>query len=317
MLKQEAYMSQAEKEKLIGVQEDWPDLPYEAWKDTYTTLHLWTQIVGRVRSTLSPKLNHWWHNTLYVTPRGLTTSPIPYDRWIFELQLDLIDHHLTIQTSAGQTRFIALYPRSVADFYRELMAILGTLGIQVGIDLLPHKPLEPIRYDQDVQHASYDTEYIERFRLILIQVDRVFKEFRGRFVGKCSPVHFWPGSFDLAVARFSGRRVGSSSQDGVGDDESSFESSSAGFWPGSASLQEPAFYAYTTPAPAGIEKAGISPNDAYFDKSLGEFILRYEDVRKASIPGAMLSEFLQSTYAAGADLAGWERRQLESLPVSQ
>ncbi len=309
-------MSQAEKEKLIGAQEAWPSLPYEAWKDTYTTLHLWTQIVGRVRSALSPKLNHWWHGALYVTPRGLTTSPIPYERSIFELQLDLIDHHLAIQTSEGQSRYMALYPRSVADFYGELMKILSTLGIQVEINLTPHKPLEPIRYDQDEQHASYDPEYIERFRSILIQVEQILQRFRGRFVGKSSPVHFWPGSFDLAVARFSGRRLGSSSQDGDGDDERSFESSSAGFWPGSGSLQEPAFYAYTSPAPAGIEKARISPDQAYFDKNLTEFILPYEEVRKSPNPDVTLLEFLQSTYAAGADLAGWERPHLESKPVS-
>jgi len=292
-----------------SIQEAWPSLPYEAWKDTYATLHMWVQIAGRIRGALSPWLNHWWHNTLYVTPRGLTSSPIPCSLRTFEMSFDFIGHQLLIQTSDGMTRSLGLYPRSVADFYHELKATLSSLEIEVQIDLLPHKPAEPVRYDQDQQHASYDPPSVERFRRILVQCDRVFKQFRGRFVGKCSPVHLWPGSFDLAVTRFSGRRT---SENDSSDDDSAYELSSAGFWPGSGSLLQPAFYAYTTPAPAGIQTASIRPGAAHFDGNLGEFILLYEHVREAADPQVALLDFLQSTYEAGADLAHWGRAQLES-----
>jgi hypothetical protein len=290
-------------------QDIWPSLPYEDWKDTYATLQRWVQIAGRMRALLSPKLNHWWHNTLYVTPRGLTSSPIPYGSRTFELTFDLVAHQLWVQTSDDQTRNLVLTARPVADFYRELMAVLASLEIAVQIDRLPHKPAEPIPYDQDTQHASYDPQAVERFRRILVQCDRVFKKFRARYVGKCSPVHFWPGSFDLAVTRFSGRRV---MQEASSDDDSAFELSSAGFWPGSGSLLEPAFYAYTTPAPAGIQEAAHRPPAAHFDDQLGEFILPYEQVRTAGDPEAALLDFLQSSYEAGANLANWDRRQLES-----
>jgi len=302
-------MSALEPGKQLAAAETWPSLPYEEWKDTYATVHLWTQIVGRVRSTLSPQLNHWWHNALYVTPLGLTTSPIPYGARSFEIQFDFVGHHLTLQTSEGLTRYMALYPRPVADFYRELMAFLGTLGIEVHIPLLPHKPAEPVPYDQDQQHAAYDVEYIDRFRRILVQCDRVFKQFRARYVGKCSPVHFWPGSCDLAVTRFSGRRAQGAAEGDFSD--AAYELSSAGFWPGSGSLLKPAFYAYTAPAPAGIERAAIRPGEAHLDPVLGEFILLYDELRNASNPDAALLDFLQSTYEAGANLANWDRSRLE------
>jgi hypothetical protein len=302
-------MSQVEIDRTSSAQEAWPSLPYEEWKDTYATLQRMVQIVGRVRAALSPQLNHWWHNALYVTPRGLTTSPIPCGLRTFELTFDFVAHQLWFQTSDGMTRDLALSARPVADFYRQLMAVLSSLDIVVQIELLPHKPAEPVPYDQDVLHASYDPQAVERFQRILVQCDRVFKQFRARFVGKCSPVHFWPGSFDLAVTRFSGRRV---KTDGSPDDDSAFELSSAGFWPGSGSLLKPAFYAYTTPAPAGIQSAAVRPPSAHFDAGLGEFILLYDDLRSAAQPEAALLEFLQSSYQAGADLAGWDRRQLES-----
>jgi Family of unknown function (DUF5996) len=302
-------MSITEPGNQLNPVEVWPSLPYEDWKDTYATLHLWAQIVGRIRGALSPKLNHWWHNTLYVTPRGLTTSPIPYKTRTFELTFDLIAHQLAIQTSDGMTRLLALYPRPVADFYRELMSSLEALGIEAQIDLLPHKPMEPIPYDRDQLHSSYDPEPVERFRRILVGCDRIFKQFRARYVGKCSPVQLWPGSFDLAVTRFSGRRLSAA------DDDASFESSSAGFWPGSGSLLEPAFYAYTTPAPEGIKSAALLPAGATFDQNLGEFILRYEEVRSAPQPEQALLDFLQSTYQAGAELGKWDRAHLEAAPV--
>lgn len=306
----DANMDKTSANEAGSAQEVWPSLPYEEWKDTYATLHLWTQIAGRIRSTLSPKANHWWHSTLYVTPRGLSTSPIPCTTRTFEIQFDFIDHQLTLQTSDGMTHRMDLYPRSVAGFYRELMASLGSLGIEAQIDLLPHRPADPIRYDQDELHTSYDPEYVDRFRRILVQTDRVFKQFRGRFLGKCSPVHFWPGSFDLAVTRFSGRRVPERS--GTSDEDALYESSSAGFWPGSGSLLKPAFYAYTTPGLSGIKTAAIRPESATFDANFGEFILLYDDVRTASQPDAALLDFLQTTYEAGANLANWDRAHLES-----
>jgi hypothetical protein len=305
----EVEMYQVEKKLAGSAQGVWPSLLYEEWKDTYATLQRWVQIVGRVRAALSPNLNSWWHTTLYVTPRGLTSSPIPCGIRTFELTFDLIAHQLLVQTSDGMTRDLALTARPVADFYRELMAVLGSLEVLVQIDRLPHRPAEPIPYDQDRQHASYDPQAVERFRRILVQCDRVFKQFRAGFTGKCSPVHFWPGSFDLAVTRYSGRKVKPGASP---EDDSAFELSSAGFWPGSGSLKKPAFYAYTTPAPAGITKARIRPKSASYNADFGEFILAYDDIRDAAQPEAALLEFLQSTYEAGADLGKWDRRLLES-----
>jgi hypothetical protein len=295
-----------------GSQELWPGLPYEEWKDTYDTVHMWTQIVGKIRLALSPKVNHWWHSALYVTPRGLTTSPIPYAARTFEIQFDFTDHNLSIQTSDGMTRYMGLYPRSVADFYQELMAILASMGLGVKINPMPQEVANPIRCDQDHEHAAYDELYIERFRRILVQTDHIFKMFRGRFIGKCSPVHFWWGSFDLAVTRFSGRLAPKKpGANYINREAYSHECSSVGFWPGSGGLLKPAFYAYTVPVPAGYNEMPIRPESAHYDSSIGEFILLYDDIRTAEQPAEMLLDFLQSTYEVGANLGKWDRTSLE------
>jgi len=290
----------------------WPSLPYEEWKETYETLHMWTQIVGKIRLALSPPVNHWWQVTLYVTPRGLTTSSIPYANRTLEILFDFIDHSLAIHTSDGRARYVGLHPRSVANFYQELMATLRSLGIEVKINTTPQEVPSPISCDVDTVHASYDEEYANRLWRILVQSDNVLKEFRGRFLGKCSPVHFFWGGFDLAVTRFSGRRAPErAGADYVQREAYSHECNSAGFWPGSGGLLQPAYYAYMYPVLPGIESAPIHPAQAYFDRQLGEFILPYDEVRKADNPSEMLLEFLQSAYDAGADLAGWDRSSLE------
>jgi hypothetical protein len=300
------------QKKAYERQELWPGLPYEEWKDTYDTVHMWTQIVGKIRLAHSPTVNHWWHAALYVTPRGLTTSPIPYAGRTFEIQFDFIDHNLSIQTSDGMVRYMGLYPRSVADFYQELVAILASMGLEVKINPMPQEVADPIRCDQDNEHASYDEAYIERFRRILVQTDHIFKVFRGRFIGKCSPVHFWWGAFDLAVTRFSGRRAPERPGANLINREAySHECSSVGFWPGSGGLLKPAFYAYTAPAPPGFNEAPIRPESAYYDSSIGEFILRYDDMRVAGQPAEMLLDFLQNAYEAGANLGKWDRDSLE------
>ncbi|HEX6606450.1 MAG TPA: DUF5996 family protein [Chloroflexia bacterium] len=305
-------MDDAGRDGESSKEEIWPALDYEAWQDTYETLHMWTQIVGKIRLALSPMVNHWWQITLYVTPRGLTTSAIPYGPRTFEILFDFLNHNLGVYTSDGATRYMALYPRSVADFYRELMAILSTLGINVQINPTPQEVPNPIACNIDTVHAAYDAEYANRFWRILVQTDSVFKEFRGRFLGKCSPVHFFWGSFDLAVTRFSGRRAPDRpGADHIQREAYSHECSSAGFWPGSGSMLAPAYYAYTVPAPDGLPQARIRPDSAYYDTALGEFLLRYDDVRRAADPRAMLLDFLQSTYEAGADLGRWDRAALE------
>jgi hypothetical protein len=294
--------------------EAWPSLPYEEWKDTCETVHMWTQIVGKIRLELSPKINHWWHVSLYVTPRGLTTSPIPYGARTFEIQFDFVDHKIFIQASDGKTRHIDLYPRSVADFYRELMSILRSMGLTVKINPMPQEVDSPIRCDEDYFHAQYDQAYIERYRRILVQTDQVFKTFRGRFIGKCSPVHFWWGAFDLAVTRFSGQRAPEKPGANRIDREAySHECSSVGFWPGSGSLLKPAFYAYTYPEPPGYRETPFRPESAYYDADLGEFILLYDDVRTADRPAEMLLDFLQRAYEAGANLGKWDRSNLELI----
>ena len=290
----------------------WPALPLDAWRDTYATLHMWTQIVGKVRTTLSPPVNHWWHSTLYVTARGLTTSPIPYGTRTFEVSFDFIDHNLLIQTSDGMSKALGLFPRSVAEFYHEFLSALRALDLEVTINPLPQEVPNPIRCDEDDVHASYDPEYAHRCWRILVQADRVFKQFRGRFLGKCSPVHFFWGSFDLAVTRFSGRRVPERpGADRVTREAYSHEVSSCGFWPGSGPIQEAGFYAYAVPKPEGFASAAIRPTSAWYSAELGEFLLRYDDVRRADDPDATLLDFLQSTYEAAADLAGWDRAALE------
>ncbi len=294
------------------VHDAWPALPLDAWRDTYATLHLWTQIVGKVCLALSPPVNHWWQVTLYVTPRGLTTGPIPYGTRSFAVSFDFIDHNLHIQTSDGTSKTLGLFPRSVAAFYHEFMAALRALHIDVTINALPQEIPNPIPCDEDDLHASYDPEYAERCWRILVQADRVFNLFRARFIGKCSPVHFFWGSFDLAVTRFSGRRAPERpGADRMTREAYSHEVISVGFWPGSGPVQEAAFYAYAAPAPPGLDRAVIRPASAWYSTEMGEFLLRYDDVRRADDPDAVLLDFLQSTYAAAADLAGWDRAALE------
>lgn len=289
----------------------WPALPLEAWRDTYDTLHLWAQIVGKVRTALSPPVNHWWHSTLYVTARGLTSSPIPYGTRSFEVAFDFIDHNLLIQTGDGTGKALGLFPRTVAEFYHEFMGALRALGLEVAINPLPQEMPNPIRCDADDVHASYDAEAVQRFWRALVQVDRVLKQFRGRFIGKCSPVHFFWGSFDLAVTRFSGRRAPERpGADRVTREAYSHEVISCGFWPGGGS-QEAAFYAYAAPEPAGLKEAAIRPAQAAYNATLGEFLLDYAAVREAADPDALVLDFLQSTYEAAADRAGWDRAALE------
>jgi hypothetical protein len=290
----------------------WPALPLENWKDTRETLHMWTQIAGKIRLEFTPLVNHWWNATLYVNARGLTTSSIPYGGELFELQFDFIDHKLVIRTSTGAVKTIGLYPRTVADFYSEVMRTLGSLGIEAKIYPVPVEVPDPIAFERDETRSSYDPEYVERFWRILMSSAVVLSEFRGRFVGKCSPVQFFWGSFDLAVTRFSGRRAPERpGADAITREAYSHECISAGFWPGSGSVTQPAFYSYTAPAQEGIERKPVRPDKAFFSPQAGGFLLMYEDMRKAESPAAVLLEFLQSTYEAGADVMHWDREALE------
>ena len=296
--------------------ERWPALPFEAWRDTCQTLHLWTQIVGKVRMELSPFLNHWWHVTLYVTPRGLTTSSIPYQGGTFEVTFDFIDHNLSIRTSEGTTKALPLIPRSVAAFYREFMACLQALGIEVTINPLPSEVSNPIRCDVDEIHASYDLVYAHRFWRILAQTDTILQRYRSAFLGKSSPVHFFWGSFDLALTLFSGRRAPERpGADRITREGGSHEQISSGFWPGDDRFPAPAFYSYTYPGPPGLLTASIRPEEAFYSQELGEFFLRYDDVRTASSPEQTLLEFFQSTYEAGARLSQWDREALERKAI--
>ncbi|MGB6841997.1 MAG: DUF5996 family protein [Candidatus Sulfotelmatobacter sp.] len=293
-------------------QDSWPELPLEAWQDTYATLHMWTQIVGKVRLALSPRVNHWWEVALYVNARGLTTSAIPYNGGNFEVQFDFVDHKLIIQTSWGASETFALKAESVADFYAEFTSALRSLGIEVKIWPMPCEVPNPVRFTSDTQHASYDPEYVHRFWQILMLCDNIFWEFRARFIGKDSPVHFFWGSFDLCVTRFSGRRaperVGA---DPVTREAYSQEVISAGFWPGGGDIKGAAFYAYAAPEPAGFAEQQVQPAAAFYHPQLHEFLLMYDDVRRSASPREALLSFLQSTYEAGANLAKWERKELE------
>jgi Family of unknown function (DUF5996) len=290
----------------------WPALPLNAWSDTCDTLHMWTQIVGKIRLESTPFENHWWHSTLYVTHRGLTTSAIPYGTGLFEVRFDFIDHRLVIETSGGESRAVRLAPRTVADFYREAMAALGSLGIDIKIYHLPVEVPNPIPFDQDTVHAAYDPEYATRFWRILMSVSTVLREFRGRFIGKASPVHFFWGSFDLAASRFSGRRAPERpGADAVTREAYSHEVISAGWWPGGGGVSGPAFYAYAAPEPPGLAKAPVSPAQAFYSTQLSEFLLMYDDIRSAESPAAELLSFLESTYEAAAGLAHWDRESLE------
>ena len=297
--------------------EPWPPLPLEEWADTYATLHLMTQVVGKVRLACAPMVNHWWQVPLYVTARGLTTSALPHGAQTFQLDFDFIDHSLNIAVGDGARRSLALRPRSVADFYREVMDALRTLGVPVRIWPQPVEIEGAIPFDQDVEHEAYEPEHARRCWQVLRHADRALNAFRSGFVGKCSPVHFFWGSFDLAVTRFSGRRApehpggAPNLGDWVMREAYSRECSSCGFWPGSGAVKEPAFYAYSYPEPPGYRERPVRPDSAYYSDTMREHILPYESVRRSPDPDRMLAEFFQSTYAAGADLAHWNRMELE------
>jgi hypothetical protein len=292
----------------------WPELPLAAWQDTYATLHMWSQIVGKVRLALSPRMNHWWEVPLYVNASGLTSSPIPYEQGIFEVQFDFIEHQLVIQTDQHTSRTLALEPRSVADFYREFMAALAALGIKVKIWKMPVEIAIPIPFDRDTQHASYDREYANRFWRILVVSDAIFKEFRAGFIGKSSPVHFFWGSFDLAVTRFSGRRAPERPEaDAITREAYSHEVLSCGFWPGGGDVKEAMYYAYAAPEPLGCGQQPVRPAQAFYHPQLREFLLPYQAVRTANSPREALLAFAQSTYEAGANLGNWPRRELERV----
>jgi hypothetical protein len=295
----------------------WPELPLADWKDTYETLHMWTQIVGKIRLALTPLVNHWWNVTMYVTPRGLTTSAIPYNGRFLQIDFDFIAHLLLIETTDGSTKTIALRPRSVAEFYQETIAALESLGMPVTIWTTPVEVPDRTPFEKDQKHSAYDPEYAQRVWRILAQASRVLTEFRSRFTGKVSPVHFFWGAFDLAVTRFSGRTA--PSHPGVPNcglfvmvEAYSHEVSSCGFWPGSGGLiDEPAFYAYAYPEPRGFKDYPIQPPEAFYHTGISEFLLPYDVVRTAESPDEVLLSFLQSTYEAAATCANWDRRALE------
>ena len=296
--------------------QDWPALPLAGWSDSCATVHMWTQIVGKVRLKLAPWINHSWGCALYVTSRGLTTSPIPQGADTFAIDFDFVAHRLRITTSHGGERSFALEPMAVADFYRATMEALGELGIEVAILARPVEVEEAIPFAEDHGHTSYDSEAVRRFWLALVQVSRVFAEFRSHFVGKASPVHFFWGAFDLAVTRFSGRPApphpggAPNCADWVMREAYSHEVSSAGFWPG-AGLGEAAFYSYAYPEPPGYPSYGVEPDGAYYHQGLREFVLPYECVRTADRPDKTLLTFLLTTYEAAANLAHWDRRSVE------
>lgn len=297
--------------------EAWPNLPYGAWKETYATLHMWTQIVGKIRLVSMPWTNHSWHVALYPTARGLTTSRMPHGGRTFQIDFDFIEHRLLLRVSDGAVGSMELRPRSVADFYRELFAKLAALGLDLRIHTMPNEVVDAIPFDQDEVHASYDAEQTNRFWRALVQADRVFNAFRARFIGKCSPVHFFWGAFDLAVTRFSGRPAPEhpagvpNCPDWVMREAYSHEVCSCGFWPGGDLLPEPVFYAYAYPEPDRFGVAPVRPGKAFYHDTLREFILPYEAVRRAESPDSMLLEFLQSSYEAAADLGHWDRASLE------
>jgi hypothetical protein len=295
----------------------WPELPYERWSDTCTTLHLWTQIVGKVRLSQTPWLNHSWHVTLYVTARGLTTSPIPCPAGAFQIDFDFIDHRLVILVSDSRRAELPLAPQSVATFYRRLVEELERLGIGASIHALPNEVEPAIPFEQDEAHNAYDAEYATRYWRVLVHADRVMKEFRARFTGKSSPVHYFWGGADMAVTRFSGRPAPPHPggiphlPDWITREAYSQEVSSCGFWPGSAMFPHASFYAYAYPEPGGFAQARVAPAAAYYHPDLREFILRYDDVRTASSPDAAVLDFFQSTYEAAATLGKWDRHLLE------
>ena len=297
--------------------EAWPELPFEAWKDTAATLQLWTQIVGKVRLALTPWVNHSWHVTLYVTARGLSTGPMPAGGRTLEIDFDFLDHVLWLRLSDGQFRQLVLKPMTVAEFYVEVMAQLRALGIHVRINEMPNEIADAVRFTDDTVHASYDAAAVDRFHRMLLSSSEVFARFRTGFLGKVSPVHFFWGSFDLAVTRFSGRPAPPhpggvpNLPDAVAREAYSHEVSSAGFWPGGGAIDYPAYYSYAYPAPQGFAEARVRPAAAFYAKELGEFVLPYDAVRTAGEPERALMDFLQTTYDAAADLGQWDRTVLE------
>jgi Family of unknown function (DUF5996) len=298
-------------------QGDWPDLPLSDWADTCATLHLWTQVVGKIRLAHAGMVNHWWQVPLYVTCRGLTTSPIPYGGESFQIDFDFVDHTLKLQTSKGEIETVALGPQTVADFYTEVMGRLRGLGLETRIWTMPVEIPDAIPFEHDRTHAAYDPEYVRRFWQVLVQVERVLTRFRGQFLGKVSPVHFFWGSFDMAVTRFSGRTAHqlTSNSPNLGawvmQEAYSHEVSSCGFWPGNGGFGKAAFYSYAYPEPQGFASAPISPIATYYDQSLGQHILPYDAVRQATSPDDELMRYLLSTYEAAANLGDWDRPALE------
>jgi hypothetical protein len=304
----------------IAEAEVWPPLPLGPWADTNATLHMWTQIVGKIRLSESAPINHSWHSTLYVTSRGLTSSPIPHGRTTYQLDFDFIAHELICTTSDGGRAHVALEPQTVARFYARTMEMLQSLGISVRIHPRPNEVPEAIPFAIDETHRAYDANAVTRFWRVLVQSDRVFKRFRSNFIGKCSPVHFFWGAMDLAVTRFSGRRAPEhpggipNLPDRVTRDAYSHEVSSAGFWPGGGAIAYPVFYSYAYPEPAGFAEQAVRPPQAIYSPDFREFILPYDAVRTATDPDRLLLDFLESTYAAAADLATWDRAALEQPP---
>jgi hypothetical protein len=300
----------------------WPALPFAEWKDTAATLHMWTQIVGKIRLAQSPWTNHSWHVTLYLTARGLTTSPIPHGVSTFEIRFDFIEHELRILKSDGAVRVLKLRPQSVAKFYEDVMGALAELELPVSINVIPNEIENPVPFDRDEEHRSYDGEYANRFWHVLVQSDRVFKEFRSRFCGKCSPVHFFWGSFDLAVTRFSGRPAPPHPggiphlPDEITREAYSQEVSSLGFWPGNSAAPTAIFYSYAYPEPPGFSQAKVEPEAASYHAKMREFILPYDAMRAAESPDKVLLEFAQSTYDAASKLGKWDRAALEEVKPS-
>jgi hypothetical protein len=296
-------------------EETWPALPYESWKDTYATLHMWTQVVGKVALAQAPPVNHSWAIAFQVTARGLMTRSLAYGPRSFTIEFDFIDHVLVIRASDGVTRTIRLEPKTVADFYREVMAALREMALPVKIWTVPSEVPNPIRFEHDTVHHSYDPVYANRVWRIFAQVERVLTDERCNFVGKTSPAHFFWGGFDLALTRFSGKPAPPRDGPAFMREAYSHEVISHGFWPGSGPVLEPAFYAYAAPTPAGLDEAIVEPSDAFYHRELGEFILPYDAVRRSADPDAAIRRFVDTTYERAAELAGWERRALERAPA--
>ncbi|HTE19312.1 MAG TPA: DUF5996 family protein [Armatimonadota bacterium] len=303
--------------------EVWPSLPLDAWQDTYATLHMWTQVVGKIRLALAPPVNHSWHVTLYPTCRGLTTSPMAYGSRLLEIEFDFLEHQLQVRTNTEEHRALPLAARPVAEFYRETLEALASLGITLQLWSMPVEVEQPIPFEQDRVHAAYDPEYAQRCWRVLLQSYRVLNEFRGRFIGKSSPAHFFWGSFDLALTRFSGRTAPPHPggiphlADRVTREAYSHEVSSFGFWPGGGPISEPVFYSYAYPEPAGYAETPVEPAEAYYSRDLHEFVLPYEAVRTAQSPDAALLSFFQSTYEAAANRGGWDRAALEAAQLGE